>query len=847
MRKSSIVKSLAIAAVAVATLTVSPVLFAAEKTAIDPLDWPHWRGPEMNGTSRETGLIESWSPKGKGKNVLWQRDDLGSRSTPIVMQGKLFTITRDQVGTPSEGEKVVCLDAATGKTIWENRFNVFLSAVPDFRVGWSSVVGDPTTGRVYALGACGLFQCIDGETGKTLWSHSLCEEYGLLSTYGGRTNFPIVHGDVVIISAIIIGWGEMAKPAHRFIGFDKRNGQAVWFTGTRPLPYDTTYSSPVLGVLDGQEAFVFGSGDGGVHAFQPQTGQRIWTYNTSRRGINVTPLIVGDRVFCSFSEENFKNPSKMGAIFAIDGTGKGDVTDTHEIWRRELIMAGKSSPLMIDGKLLSIDDRGTLLLIDPKTGKTLGKKKLRFTTSSPLYADGKIYTCSKEGNWSILKLDGNKVKTVQNLRLRGKHCSGSPIVSHGRIYLPLAETLYCLGTKDHKPAATPIPQQAAITPVDPGDKPVHVQVVPAEVLLKPGQKLQFQARLYNDRGQLLSATDADFSIDGPGTMSADGKFEAATDIAHAAVKVTAKVGALVGTSRIRVVPPLPWKFKFDDGQIPVTWVGARYRHIALDFDLLKKLEQENPLASQLYIYSMSGFVNSGRPALKYVDDSPRQTWQALLRFLNLLEGGDAVRTLVQAKATLDPALELLKKENVIAAWNWSVPQPNLIQLILKRGSRQVDGNGVMMKLKTIPKGQSSLALMGHVDLHDYTIQADVLGARKNNKMPDIGVIGQRYILKIMGNEQKLEILSWGAVKRMGKAIPFKWNPEVWYTLKFRTAVEEGKAVLRGKVWKRGDAEPADWMIEAVDETPNLVGSPGLRGNARDAELFIDNVQVTRNK
>ena len=94
------------------------------------------------------------------------------------MHGKLYTLARSEPGTPKEGEKVICADAATGKLLWENKFNVYLSDVPNTRVGWSCCVGDPTTGRVYALGVCGYFQCLDGETGKTLWSHSLSEEYG---------------------------------------------------------------------------------------------------------------------------------------------------------------------------------------------------------------------------------------------------------------------------------------------------------------------------------------------------------------------------------------------------------------------------------------------------------------------------------------------------------------------------------------------------------------------------------------------------------------------------------------------------------------------------------------------
>ncbi|MFP6703880.1 MAG: hypothetical protein VB861_19180, partial [Planctomycetaceae bacterium] len=125
----------------------------------DPMDWPHWRGPEMNGISREKGIVAEWNPKGD-KNVLWTSEEAGGRSTPIVMNGRIYTIVRDQVGTDKEGEKVLCLNAETGVKEWEYRFNVFLSDVPDTRVGWSCVTGDPETGNIFALGVCGQFQCL---------------------------------------------------------------------------------------------------------------------------------------------------------------------------------------------------------------------------------------------------------------------------------------------------------------------------------------------------------------------------------------------------------------------------------------------------------------------------------------------------------------------------------------------------------------------------------------------------------------------------------------------------------------------------------------------------------------
>ena len=232
----------------VAAVTPSPITpVPVPPRPVDPLDWPGWRGPEQNGISRETGLIDRWDPDGGADgNVLWKNTELAGISSPIVLGGKLYTIVRDQPDTKREMEKVVCVDAATGKKLWENKFYVYLSDVPAERVGWSSCVADPTTGRIYALGVCGYFQCIDGDSGRTIWSRSLSEEFGLLSTYGGRTNVPVLHEDKVLISAVTTNWGDFARPAHRFMAFDKNTGEMFWFAGTKLAPEDTTYSTPVV-------------------------------------------------------------------------------------------------------------------------------------------------------------------------------------------------------------------------------------------------------------------------------------------------------------------------------------------------------------------------------------------------------------------------------------------------------------------------------------------------------------------------------------------------------------------------------------------------------------------------
>lgn len=852
-------------ATAPATTAATPPTNPAAATA-GGTDWTYWRGPWMNGNSTETGLVDSWNPEGgEGSNLLWKRHDLATRSTPVVMNGRLYVLCRDKPFTPDEGEKLVCADAATGQTIWEQRWNAYLTEVPDTRVAWSACVADPESNNVYALGVCGLFSCFKGDTGEIVWQHSMHEEYGLLSTYGGRTNFPIVHEDNVIVSAVIIGWGEQAKPTHRYIAFDKYNGQPTWFEGTKPFPEDTTYSAPVIGVFDGQATLVFGAGDGGVYGFQPRTGKKLWGYQLSERGVNCSPTIYKDWVFCGHSEENI-GTTEMGGICCLNGK------DGKEVWKRTELFVGKSPPVVVDDLILAIEDGGKLLILDPATGKTLHSRKVdTVMRGSPLYADGKIYILTANGRWWIFKLksegtgDDRKVslEQVHSLRLTAddgttEEGHGSPIVAQGRIYIPTTDAIYCIGQADAKPQVAAAPTMNAEAPRQDDQTPAHVQVVPVEGLLFPGDKQPLHVRLYNAKGQWIrnaEPNEVTFTVEGTGAIDAAGVFSSDPALRTVgAGLISAKVGELTGVSRMRVIPNLPWSFNFDDGVIPVAWVGMRYRHVPLDFDLFQSLTAADPQAGQLYIYLTSEFVNFG-PARSFDDTTAATRMTELLRFLNLLEEGKRPKTVEEAQAKLDASLQKLVDAKVLKEFKWStwdrtdssgavVKEP---KLDVAAGEFKVSGNGVMCKIQTIPKGTRSQGWIGHPQFHDYTIQADVYTPGKNGKMPDIGLIDQRYTLDLQGASQVLQLRSWQAMLYHSATVPFQWDMNQWYTMKFQSAAEGTKAVLKGKVWKKGEAEPAEWTVTVEDPIGNLIGSPGFFGSAKDAEIFYDNVTVTLNQ
>jgi hypothetical protein len=146
--------------------------------------------------------------------------------------------------------------------------------------------------------------------------------------------------------------------------------------------------------------------------------------------------------------------------------------------------------------------------------------------------------------------------------------------------------------------------------------------------------------------------------------------------------------------------------------------------------------------------------------------------------------------------------------------------------------------------------------MGHSDLSEYTISADARGARMSDQLPDIGLTAHGYVLDLMGESQQVQLRTWSAQLRLSKyeespaTVSFPWKEDIWYRMKFRVDIESeppaAVALLRGKVWPRDEPEPKEWTVTVRDESPNLAASPGLYGNAKVAELYLDNVEVTTN-
>lgn len=156
--------------------------------------------------------------------------------------------------------------------------------------------------------------------------------------------------------------------------------------------------------------------------------------------------------------------------------------------------------------------------------------------------------------------------------------------------------------------------------------------------------------------------------------------------------------------------------------------------------------------------------------------------------------------------------------------------------------REKDGNKVLVKTPVQRGLNKSNVYIGPPTMKDYQIQVDLLGTRYKRRMPDMGLIANRYTLDMQGRQQRLQIRSWASDLRMAKTIDFAWEADVWYTMKMQVEVIDKKAVISGKVWRTSESEPDEWTITAEDPLPNREGSPGIYAYSA-TEIYYDNLKV----
>jgi outer membrane protein assembly factor BamB len=744
-----------------AVLGSATALILAALTATPSADnWPEWRGgPKRDGRSAETGLPTKWTPPSAklaaGEGLAW-RVPIGSRSTPVVFGNRVY-LYAPAGDTAHRQERLVALDAATGKTVWERLFPVYLTDIPAHRVAWASPSVDPATGNVFTFGGNAHLRGFSPD-GKQLWERSLVEEYGAVTTHGGRAVSPVIDGDHVIVSTLISAWGTLGRGGNRYFAFDKKTGQTVWISSPQARHWDTNYSTPIIATVGGVRLAIVGGTDGVYHALKAATGEPVWKLDVSKRAINNALVMVGGDVVATHSEENF-DTSEMGLITRFDASLKGEIKKEQTKWFRHGVQIGFPTPVAdeANGILYAVDNGAILFGIDLETGNTLWTKKLgTLQKGSPVLADGKLYVGTENGRVHILKPSKTGVEVLDDdaLPLSIQEGTGgaetgpepilaSPAVANGRVYIASVDALYAIGPKALKAAPPAAPAATTAAPAAAGPATIAL-VFPSDVTLTPGKAQKFTVNLFDANGNPAptpAGTTIAWAAEGlKGTAALDGTFTADAAAGSQGGALKATVGALSGTARIRVALTGKFEESFD-------------------------------------------------------------------------------------------------------AFTAEAPPPGWVNSTNKFDVKDFEGSKVLQRREDQTLTRRARLYFGAPDMANYTVEMDVRSTERRRQQGDVGVIAQRYVFVLFGNSQKVELQPWQPNVEMTKSAPFAWKGDTWYRVKLEVQNQkDGTVRARAKAWPRGEAEPAAWLVEAIDKQGHKMGSPGLYADAPWGASF-DNIKV----
>jgi outer membrane protein assembly factor BamB len=425
------------------TLTVVAILSLTAGNVSQAGNWPCWRGPTGMGYTDEKDLPLRWDGK-TGENLLW-KVPLGGigNSSPIVWNDRVFvTVSRKQTNKEQD-DKIIpdhwvsCFQAADGKELWR-------TTVPPGHYprgyGIYAVPTPVTDGkRIYCCFSSGVTVALDFD-GKIVWRDEIGGE--VPKHYDGLISSPMLFEDTVIrIVNVTQGNGDGVVQA-----LEKDTGKVKW---TKKLPRSgSANASPVLLPIKGKLQLILASGNNLLEGLDPADGTTIWSFK--RRMGDLSPVYADGILFTD---------CPGGPGLALDPTGLGDATKTHEKWRIEKTPASYAyaSPVLCDGYIYRVHKPGILHCWKLSTGELLYAERLDGLTNlaSPVAApEGRVYFLSSATSYVIKA--GPKLEVLARNELGGYNGNNgpSPAIANGRIYVrdaapagPAGASLYCIGKK----------------------------------------------------------------------------------------------------------------------------------------------------------------------------------------------------------------------------------------------------------------------------------------------------------------------------------------------------------------------------------------------------------------
>ena len=369
-------------------------------------EWPHWRGPNHDGISAETGLQVKWDAV---PPTVWQRQVGSAFSAFACVDGKIYTCGEQ------DGKQVLfCLDAQTGAVLWQKPFE---KSYQDPQ-GGDGTRATPTIddGRVYIQGGWGRMVCFEAKTGKELWSR----EFNTKPVWGYSGSI-LIEGDLAIAAG-----GDEDGP---LVALDKKSGKTIWKCGQAPTGYATPYPFTWEG-----RRYVAGFLGKSIIIVDVKDGREVWSkpWETSWDVNAATPIFHNGYLF-------FSTGYRHGSIMLkLKRAGEKLIVDT--VWEGKSVRAKFQTPVLYQGHLYTSDEVG-LKCVEFASGEQKWSKR-GITFGTVVIADGHLFVLTENGELLIAPATPTAFEPTTQVQILSGRCWTVPTL-YPRTSITLATSIRC--------------------------------------------------------------------------------------------------------------------------------------------------------------------------------------------------------------------------------------------------------------------------------------------------------------------------------------------------------------------------------------------------------------------
>lgn len=355
-----------------------------------PHDVPQYLGPQRRPEFPNITLDDDWTKN--PPKLLWKQA-IGEGFGSFAVVGD-YAVTQQQ---KEDEELVVCYEWRTGKALWVHSDKArFENSVGGIGPRSTPIIDN---GKVYTLGATGIFNCLDGKDGKVLWSHNIVTENGAKVPMWGKSCSPLIDGDLVIVSA----GGEKNKS---LVAYHKDTGKLVWSGGTAP----SGYTAPTLVTLCGVRQIVIVNRRS-IASHDAKTGKVLWE-NTTFNGDNCAqPIQISENeLFYS------KGYGRGSLLFSLSKDDKGQFT-VEIAWKKSRVLKTKfTNPVIHKGLAYGISNGSALQCVDPKTGKMNWRHKGKFGHGQMLLVGDRLLIQTEWGKLILAEANPKEYKEIASFQ-----------------------------------------------------------------------------------------------------------------------------------------------------------------------------------------------------------------------------------------------------------------------------------------------------------------------------------------------------------------------------------------------------------------------------------------------